>query len=234
MENSEDSVILRFLVEQKSLTERRLGELSDILDNPDSCLPSHITHTLNCLRQNAEDDLSNIYHIKSIYPSAQSRSKQQFVKSPARAVSGSGLEQLEQVQESAVGQLVGGGEEDLFTLDDVPLQSVSSHYSEEEREDSEPDEGIHIPAKFRDRKHIEIAASLPVGIPWPSNLAGGAEEVRKTDTDTTFNAGGEDVARPDIAASIQAIAKSVHTSSIFGDNVFGELPRPRVNTFSKD
>ena len=45
----------------------------------------------------------------------------------------------------------------------------------------------------------------------------------------------EDGTRPsDIAASIQAMARSVHTSSIFGDNVFGELPRPRVNTFSKD
>ena len=44
----------------------------------------------------------------------------------------------------------------------------------------------------------------------------------------------DDEDRPtDIAASIQALAKSVHTSSIFGDSVFGDLPRPRTNTYGK-
>ena len=82
-----------------------------------------------------------------------------------------------------------------------------------------------------------MAASLPVGIPWPAHLAGGAGGAggAEKESDPALLARLEDGTRPsDIAASIQAMARSVHTSSIFGDNVFGELPRPRVNTFSKD
>ena len=81
-----------------------------------------------------------------------------------------------------------------------------------------------------------MAASLPVGIPWPAHLAGGAGGAGglEKESDPALSR-LEDGTRPsDIAASIQAMARSVHTSSIFGDNVFGELPRPRVNTFSKD
>ena len=81
--------------------------------------------------------------------------------------------------------------------------------------------------------HSQVAASLPVGIPWPAHLAGGPAGLEKESEPALSRV--EDGGKPsDIAASIQAIARSVHTSSIFGDNVFGELPRPRVNTFSKD
>ena len=114
---------------------------------------------MTCHRQNAEDDLSNIYHLQSIYPSAQSResSKQQFVKSP---VGSSAVTQLETFPKSGVGLLLMGDEDDLFALEDVHLPSVRSHQSsEEEREDSEqePDEGIHIPGKFRNKTHIEVS-----------------------------------------------------------------------------
>ena len=78
---------------------------------------------------------------------------------------------------------------------------------------------------------MQVAASLPVGIPLSPHLRP-APQVREADAGL---GGREESDRPsDIAASIQAIARSVHASSIFGDNVFGELPRPRVNTFSKD
>lgn len=40
-----------------------------------------------------------------------------------------------------------------------------------------------------------------------------------------FQYSDENVDRVDIAASIKAIAKSVH-----GDSVFGDLPRPRFST----
>ena len=64
-----------------------------------------------------------------------------------------GLSQVEELQEMVGGGLVAEGEE-LFALEGVP--PVYSHYSEEEREESEPDEGIHIPAKFREKKLTEV------------------------------------------------------------------------------
>ena len=195
--------------------------------------------------------MSNIYHIRSIYPSAKTRSvstSRQLVRCQSPPL----RSQLERVQECGEVLLV-GDEEDLFPLEveDASLASVRSPQSVSSQcSDSEPDEGIHIPAKFRDKSQVEVgevcrtdlchddisdqvAASLPVGIPWPSHLPGaGGVLVKETDPALT---GAEEVGRPsDIAASIQAMARSVHTSSIFGDNVFGELPRPRVNTFSKD
>ena len=62
-------------------------------------------------------------------------------------------DRLEELQEMVGGGLVAEGEE-LFALEGVP--PVYSHYSEEEREESEPDEGIHIPAKFREKKLTEV------------------------------------------------------------------------------
>merc|ERR1711874_104844 len=106
MENSQDKIILRFLEEQESLTEQRLRELNSILDYPVSRLPDHITDTLNSLRQNAEEDLSNIYHIQSIYPSsARTRPEPK--------------QQVEELQERVEGVAVADGD-DLFTLEGVP------------------------------------------------------------------------------------------------------------------
>ena len=71
----------RFLSEQEKLTEQRLHELNLILENDLRC-PDHIVDTLHQLRQNAEDDLSNILHLQSIYPGRSAKS----VKSPSRRV----------------------------------------------------------------------------------------------------------------------------------------------------
>ena len=63
------------------------------------------------------------------------------------------LGQVEELQERVeVGVMADS--DDLFTLEGVP--PVYSQYSEEEREESEPDEGIHIPAKFREKKLTEV------------------------------------------------------------------------------
>merc|ERR1712142_933579 len=122
--------------------------------------------------------------------------------------------------------------DDLFLLEGVDssngqLRSPQSVFSDEDRDDSELDEGIHIPSKFSNKKPEEVAASLPVGIPWPAQM-NSANVAQSRDVVVSEE-------RPrDIAASIQAMAKSVHTSSIFGDNTFGDLPRPRLNTYGKD
>lgn len=244
MENSTHKNFMRFLSEQENLTEARLAGLNRIADSGLQC-PDHILEALDHLRQNAEDDLSNILHIQSTFPSSVSRAApgRHPVMSPmGREEAAPGLGHLEQVVEGHGGQL-GLADDDMFTLDGVSARRSPAALSpsDEDREevDSEPDEGIHIPGKFRQNKPLEVAASLPVGIPWPAQLtsARGGDRQRTAGVNgqpgEAVEAGGSE--RPsDIAASIQALAKSVHTSSIFGDNVFGDLPRPRVNTYSKD
>ena len=87
----------------------------------------------------------------------------------------------------------------------------------------------NIPSKRREIRITEVAASLPVGIPWPAQITEAHTRLQGQDRN------GEDIAPSrDIAASMAAIAKSVHTSSMFGDDVFGDLPRPRLNTGSKN
>ena len=107
--------------------------------------------------------MSNIYHIQSTYPSAQARSAPRQLKcqSPVRTAGGSGLAQLERVQECGEVLLV-GDEEDVFPLEveDVRLASVRSPESGwSQWSESEPDEGIDIPAKFREKTQVEVGPS---------------------------------------------------------------------------
>jgi len=234
-----------FLANEEGLAETRLRCVTKMLEQEAGGLPSHIIEALNHLRQNAEEDLSNILHIQSTLPSAtKSASKLPAASlrvkpSPTKTVksiftpdSGPVLGQVDEGVETALAVtddlfLIEGMEEDLRSP-----QSLS--YSEDEREDSEADEGIHIPCKRRGAgggKKEEVAASLPVGIPLTARIMGiGSEEGDKASKPVPE--GGTQTR--DIAASMAALARSVHMSSMFGDNVFGELPRPRLNTGSKN
>ena len=136
-----------------------MHELNLILENELQC-PDHIVDTLHQLRQNAEDDLSNILHLQSIYPGRAAKTG--TVKSPSRRVQMLTRpgEDLGDVDEEA-GLETGGAllaDDDMFALDGVA--GVPAPHSEEEREehDSEADEGIHIPSKFRHRnvKPLEV------------------------------------------------------------------------------
>ncbi|KAJ9601011.1 hypothetical protein L9F63_000849, partial [Diploptera punctata] len=108
--------------------------------------------------------------------------------------------------------------EGLFDLEGMEENPTESYHSEEETDTDDSgshDEGIHIP---RGRIHSNLAKSLPVDVPaFLPPLKRDGEE-------------GEDERNPqdpmDIAASIKALAKSVHGDS----NVFGDLPRPRFST----
>jgi len=231
MENSRNSV-LRFLYEQEKLAEDRIKQLNLILDADESSIPQNTIETFFLLRHNAEDDLSNLQHIQHCY-SGQSRS--QSVSMP--------------VQDSQFNEKTFEGvpplnrreppmtdNDDLFGFDDIhssdPINFSHSgveHHDDEvdvHDEDTDLDEGIHIPGKLRPSRHnVAVAASLPVGIPWPANSMAQAPPIR------TNRAGAKESNKnpSDIAASIQALAMSVYDGGIFG-----ELPRPRVNTFSKD
>lgn len=148
----------RFLSEQEKLTEQRLHELKLILENELRC-PDHIVDTLHQLRQNAEDDLSNILHLQSIYPGRSANSGS--VKSPRRVqmMTRPGVDLGDVDEEAGVetGEVV-LADDDMFALDGVA--AVTAPLSEEEREehDSEADEGIHIPSKYRHRnvKPLEV------------------------------------------------------------------------------
>lgn len=76
--------------------------------------------------------------------------------------------------------------------------------------------GMYIPRYQYGRQNSSIAKSLPISTPKPMT------PFRANDDD--LDEMTEDI---DIAASIKAIAKSVH-----GDAVFGDLPRPQVQKFT--
>jgi len=242
MENSVAIDVRRFVAEQENQTEQRLGMVNTLMpdESSNNTLPSHITETFDLLRQNAEEDLSNNMHIQSTFPS--SLSKEPSGQTDSSSSSKLNLKQSRVKTVQAVfgetGEVLGQVEEDveaaidvtdyIFTMEDVDssgqLRSHQSVFSDEDRDDSELAEGIHIPSKFRKKKPEEVAASLPVQIQSPAQM-NSAYVAQRRDGGVTE---ASETPR-DIAASIQAMANSVHTSSIFGDNIFGELPRPRLN-----
>ncbi|XP_013138624.1 PREDICTED: uncharacterized protein LOC106103409 isoform X2 [Papilio polytes] len=101
--------------------------------------------------------------------------------------------------------------EDIFDLDGMDSQhNMISDQDDYDSDQGSNDEGIHI-ARPRGAAHANIARSLPISVP---NFTMDRTPVKEID----------DYEEPqDIAASIKALARSVH-----GD-VF-ELPRPRFST----
>merc|ERR1711936_1244292 len=115
-------------------------------------LPSHIIEALNHLRQNAEEDLSNILHIQSTLPSAtKSASKLPAASMRAKTSPTKTVKSIFTPDSGPVlGQVDEGVETALAVTDDLFLI-----------------EG----------KKEEVAASLPVGIPLTARIIGiGGEE----------------------------------------------------------
>ncbi|VVC32305.1 Hypothetical protein CINCED_3A011752 [Cinara cedri] len=113
--------------------------------------------------------------------------------------------------------------EGLFPLEDMDnLQigcsaSDDEDISESEGESGSHDEGIYIPH----HKRLEMATSLPINVPKFMINSGSVP----SDVNPRIPVGRESENKTDIAASIRALAKSVH-----GDRIFGELPRPRLGS----
>lgn len=114
----------------------------------------------------------------------------------------------------------------MFELEDIedPVHGNMAP-SEEETSDTDDsgshDEGIHIPGR-RKEEDFSIAKSLPMTIPALNQMMSSGREVKlipkkKLDEDMRDT--------QDIAASIKALARSVH-----GDTPFGDLPRPRLGS----
>ncbi|XP_058457764.1 uncharacterized protein LOC131434726 isoform X2 [Malaya genurostris] len=113
----------------------------------------------------------------------------------------------------------------MFDIDGMEndKSTLSNNFSDEEDlgfDDSvgnNNDDGIYIPSRQLGRQNSSIAKSLPISMPQAMT------QFRVNEED--FEEMSED--NVDIAASIKALARSVH-----GDTVFGDLPRPQIQRFS--
>uniref|UniRef100_A0A1B6GHX9 Uncharacterized protein n=1 Tax=Cuerna arida TaxID=1464854 RepID=A0A1B6GHX9_9HEMI len=108
---------------------------------------------------------------------------------------------------------------DLDGMDGLDDNTTETFPSEDEElsdtdDSGSHDEGIHIP------RHVTTvyAKSLPVNVPTFMSQLGSEDSPNQQDY-------GDSEDPMDIAASIKALAKSVH-----GDAVFGDLPRPRFSS----
>ncbi|XP_060875019.1 uncharacterized protein LOC132948529 [Metopolophium dirhodum] len=111
--------------------------------------------------------------------------------------------------------------EGLFPLEDMENLQIDcasdDDLSESEGESGSHDEGICI----QRHKKLDIAISLPVDVPRFMVHSGSVP----SDVNPRIPVGRDTENKMDIAASIKALAKSVH-----GDRIFGELPRPRLGS----
>ncbi|XP_055534318.1 uncharacterized protein LOC129723871 [Wyeomyia smithii] len=104
--------------------------------------------------------------------------------------------------------------------DKSPLSNTLSDEEElgfDESIGNNNDDGMYIPSRQFGRQSSSIAKSLPISMPQVMT------QFRANEVD--FEEISED--NVDIAASIKALARSVH-----GDTVFGDLPRPQIQRFS--
>lgn len=104
--------------------------------------------------------------------------------------------------------------------DNSPLSNTLSDEEElgfDESIGNNNEDGIYIPSRQLGRQNSSIARSLPISMPQLMT------QFRTNEED--FDELTED--NVDIAASIKALARSVH-----GDTVFGDLPRPQIQRFS--
>ncbi|RZF33441.1 hypothetical protein LSTR_LSTR014448 [Laodelphax striatellus] len=125
--------------------------------------------------------------------------------------------------------------EALFPLEGMEDEDPDNYHTDEERSDTDEsgshDEGIHIPRRVGS---FVYAKSLPMDVPTTfvpqRHRSGGGQEAAlespHPEDQEHPGRGGRSPRQPmDIAASIKALAKSVH-----GDTVFGDLPRPRFSS----
>jgi len=255
MENTLHKTLCTFLKDQEVQADQRLRHLSEFLLASDPSIPTsttpslppHAQEILHLLRQHAEEDYSNLIHLQSLMintnqdkltkpplqldivpntgpaPHAGRAAPLGGGHAPPIGVVNAPLREGEIVMGEAV-EVGVAATDDMFLIEGLEdsRSPQSLTFSDDDPEDSELDEGIHIPRRRANKEPIQVAASQPVGIPWPSNLVDFESRHEESSKNTNNNP-------TDIAASIRAMARSVHGSSVFGD-----LPRPRVNALSKN
>lgn len=159
--------------------------------------------------------------------SIQNRASQPLGMNPTQGITG-GMRSLRLSSSVAVPRVKPQGNirvaqsldiEGIFDMDGMVEANVippqaAYHSDEDDTDDSNHDEGIYIPRGQGRERLRDIAQSAPVGVPmWPGSRSEVLQEPlnieRPSDTDQ-------------MAASIQALARSVYSTSV---DLFGDLPR---------
>jgi len=241
-----------FLVHGGRNTEYTIKYINKLLEKNGN-YPAQAINRLLAIRTHAEEDYQHYVALQTYLSSQDTRGEVDQLERGVGTLNIAGSREEEEEPRTAQSfitdqqeeldvttQPVGTGD-DLFLLEGVDsglgnnslLSPSSPSYSDGEGEQSDADEGIHLPRKHTSQ-HTEIACSLPVGIPLSEQMMQYRRhqeeegvDIRETRGDNIHDEEGQD-----IAASIQAMARSVATSTMFGDPMF-DLPRPRVNTASK-
>ncbi|KAK7084739.1 hypothetical protein SK128_006184 [Halocaridina rubra] len=109
--------------------------------------------------------------------------------------------------------------EGLFDMDGMVEANVmppqASYHSDEEETDDSNDESLPIPGGRGRERQREMAQSVPVSVPmWQGSRARVLPEPLNNERPSDID---------HMAASIQALARSVHSTSV---DLFGDLPRP--------
>ncbi|KAK3859537.1 hypothetical protein Pcinc_034361 [Petrolisthes cinctipes] len=167
--------------------------------------------------------------------SAQSRSSQPMSVNPVQSLTG-GVRNLTLSSSMAIPQVKPQGNvrvaqsldvEGLFDMEGLmegtgvmppqpPNYQSDDDDDDDDTDDSNHDEGIHIPGG-RMPGVRDLAQSVPVNVPMWAN-----PRVAKSVREPIIIERPSDTNQ--MAASIQALARSVHTTSV---DLFGDLPRPR-------
>lgn len=189
---------------------------SPFSSSTNSRLNGRVPNRVNLSYNNANNNINNNNNIAS-YNNSRGAINRQQPQQPKSAIT----------QHSSTNSLtvVSGETYCMFDIDGMendnsPFSNTLSDEEElgfDESIGNNNEDGMYIPSRQLGHQNGSIARSLPISMPQVMT------QFRTNEED--FEELNED--NVDIAASIKALARSVH-----GDTVFGDLPRPQIQRFN--
>ncbi|XP_045583128.1 uncharacterized protein [Procambarus clarkii] len=218
-------------MEDDPLATFEMDEASGCMRRMDSFNPMERETIEKELDDEVEDDITLAAdepdHMLPPLVSVQSRTSQPVSVNPVQGITG-GMRNMRLSSSVAVPKVKPQGNvrvaqsldvEGLFEMEgmmEAHIMAPQDNFpsDDDDTDDSNHDEGIHIPGGQVAGR--DLAQSVPVSVPmWPNSRPKIPQEPqcieRPSDTDQ-------------MAASIRALARSVHSTSV---DLFGDLPRPR-------